>query len=62
MIDKINGGVTAAKGFQASCCAAGIRYAEALQEHDRRGHGSVQKPLWRQEPRRSDSRSSAGLV
>ena len=26
MIRKISGGVTAAKGFQAACCAAGIKY------------------------------------
>ena len=29
MIRKISGGVTAAKGFSAACCAAGIKY------HDR---------------------------
>ena len=27
MIRKISGGVTAAKGYQAACCAAGIKYA-----------------------------------
>ena len=28
MIRKIPGGVTAAKGFQAACCAAGIKYRD----------------------------------
>ena len=27
MIRKIKGGVTASAGFQAACCAAGIRYS-----------------------------------
>ena len=28
MISKISGGVTAAKGFSAACCAAGIKYRD----------------------------------
>ena len=30
MIKNITGGVTAAKGFQASCCAAGIKYKDRV--------------------------------